>query len=212
MGNLAALSRRKQPDLLIVDRSVHGKYENYRTPEQQVPDTMVPYPWETCMSMGESWSYIPEDHYKSTNKLIHLLVDIVSKGGNFLLNIGPAPDGNLPPIAVERLQDIAIWMKANSDAIYFTRPIFPYSIENIRLTQNKDTKKIYAVYLCEENNTKLPAIISLKGLEHLKTGQITVKGSPHKALIKKGKDGYYISIPPQLQNKLPNKEAIVFCL
>ncbi len=108
---IAAMARSHNPDLLIVDRSVHGKYENYRTPEQQVPDTVLPYPWETCMSMGDSWSYVPNDRYKSTNLLIHLLVDIVSKGGNFLLNVGPAPDGTLPDTALLRMREIGAWMK-----------------------------------------------------------------------------------------------------
>ncbi|MCF0206748.1 MAG: alpha-L-fucosidase, partial [Bacteroidales bacterium] len=73
MPKIAEMARKNNPDMIIVDRSVHGKYENYQTPEQQVPDTLLPYPWETCMSMGDSWSYVSTDNYKSTNKLIHLL-------------------------------------------------------------------------------------------------------------------------------------------
>ena len=93
------MARTHQPGLLIVDRTVPGEYENYTTPEQEVPDKPLSYPWETCMTMGGSWSYVPGDKYKSAQQLIHLLVKIVSRGGNFLLNVGPGPDGDWPLVA-----------------------------------------------------------------------------------------------------------------
>ncbi len=95
MGKIATMARSHQPGLIVVDRSVHGPYENYRTPEQQIPDKPLSYPWETCMTTGSSWSYVPDDKYKSVNVLIHNLVDIVAKGGNYLLNVAPGPDGEL---------------------------------------------------------------------------------------------------------------------
>ena len=211
MPKLSAMARQYHRDMLVVDRSVHGKYENYRTPEQQVPDTVLPYPWETCMSMGHSWSYVPDDEYKSTNKLIHLLVDIVAKGGNFLLNVGPGPDGSLHPDAINRMKEIGAWMKVNDDAIYSTRPIYPYSFENLRFTQKKDGR-IFAIYLCNEAKPTLPATLRLQGFDKLKTGKISVKGSSIKATLKKDAQGYYIEVPASLQSKLPNKEAVVFCL
>ena len=80
MPRLAAMARRHQPGLIIVDRTVGGRYENYRTPEQEVPDKPLPYVWESCLTMGNPWSFKPSDKYKSTRTLIHLLVDIVRKG------------------------------------------------------------------------------------------------------------------------------------
>ncbi|HQT91892.1 MAG TPA: alpha-L-fucosidase, partial [Candidatus Kryptobacter bacterium] len=68
-------AREKQPGLIVVDRAVPGPYQDYLTPENTVPDKPLPYPWETCMPMATSWSYVPHDHYKSVNKLIHLLVE-----------------------------------------------------------------------------------------------------------------------------------------
>jgi alpha-L-fucosidase len=62
---------------------VGGDYEDYRTPEQEVPEQPLPYVWETCMTLGDQWSYRPHDRYKSTDRLVHLLVDVVAKGGNF---------------------------------------------------------------------------------------------------------------------------------
>jgi len=102
MDKLAAMARGYQPNLLIVDRTVGGKYENYRTPEQEVPQKPLDYPWESCITMGKQWSYKPDDKYKSARELIHLLVDVVAKGGNLLLNVGPQPDGQLPSPAQDR--------------------------------------------------------------------------------------------------------------
>ncbi len=99
-------ARSKQPGLIVVDRTVSGPYENYLTPENRVPENPIPYPWETCMPMAKSWSYVPNDNYKSARTLIHLLVEIVSKGGNFLLNIGPSAKGDFDETAYERLKEI----------------------------------------------------------------------------------------------------------
>ena len=150
MRRIATMAREHNRDLIIVDRSVGGRYENYKTPEQQIPDTLLPYPWETCMSMGDSWSYVENDNYKSTKQLIHMLVDIVAKGGNYLLNVGPDADGNIPQTAVERMKEIGVWMKNNGYAIYNTRPLYPYADGNKRYTQSKDGKHKYEITLIDE--------------------------------------------------------------
>lgn len=162
MPAIAKMARAKQPGLIMVDRTVHGEYENYQTPEQKVPDKPLEYPWETCMTMGEAWGYVPNDKYKSVNKLVHLLVDVVAKGGNFLLNVGPKPDGTFPDAVVERLAGIGKWMDINKEAIYATKPIAPYKHENVCYTTTKDGT-VYAIYLLDENIV-LPSKINLKGL------------------------------------------------
>ncbi|MEQ8882019.1 MAG: alpha-L-fucosidase [Cyclobacteriaceae bacterium] len=92
---------------------------DFGTPEQEIPDTGIDDDWESCMTMNRSWGYKPSDNrWKSSEQLIQNLVDIVSKGGNFLLNIGPDPLGLFPPESVERLADIGDWMDVNSEAIY----------------------------------------------------------------------------------------------
>ncbi len=138
------------PQMIIVDRSVGGRYENYRTPEKQVPDSLLPYPWETCMTMGDSWSYSPRDQYKSTRELIHMLCDVVAKGGNLLLNVGPDADGNLPAEALRRMEEIGRWLDKNGHAIYSTRPLPPYCDGNRRYTQSKDGKHRYEITLTDE--------------------------------------------------------------
>ena len=150
MPRMAAMARETNPQLLLVDRSVGGRYENYRTPEQQVPDTLLPYPWETCMTLGGSWSYSPTDQYKSTRQVIHLLCDIVAKGGNLLLNVGPDADGNLPAEAVQRMEEVGEWLHKNSHAIYGTRPLYPYSDGPVRYTQSKDGRHQYAITLIDD--------------------------------------------------------------
>ncbi len=139
MDALAAIARADNPDLIIV-----------------VPDTLLPYPWETCMTMGDSWSYVPSDHYKSTTQLIHMLADVVAKGGNLLLNVGPDAQGNLPPQALERMEQIGVWLSANGRAIYATRPLYPYCHGNVRFTQSKDGNHRYAICLLDEPVFELP--------------------------------------------------------
>ena len=160
MPNISKMARAKQPGLIMVDRTVHGEYENYQTPEQKVPEKPLAYPWETCMTMGNAWGYVPNDNYKSTHTLIHLLVDIVAKGGNFLLNIGPKPDGTLPEPALQRLTEMGAWMDINKEAIYATQPIAPYKTDNVCFTKSK-TGMIYALYLLDEQ-TVIPSKIIIK--------------------------------------------------
>ncbi|MPL98907.1 hypothetical protein SDC9_45119 [bioreactor metagenome] len=210
MPKIASMARENNSDLLIVDRSVHGKYENYRTPEQEVPDKPLNYPWETCMTMGDSWSYVPNDNYKSTNKLIHLLVDIVSKGGNFLLNVAPDANGELPIAAIERMKEIGSWLDINGEAIYETRPISPYKDNNLCFTQNK-IGKIYGIYLLDEGNN-LPEYIEFNFPNEIKTGNIKIKGTNIKAKLIKQVKGYKIIIPKKLKENQPSQHAVVFCL
>jgi alpha-L-fucosidase len=95
---------------------------DFCTPEQEVPATGFPgVDWETCMTMNDSWGYKASDsNFKSASQIVRTLCDIASKGGNFLLNIGPKPDGTIPQESIDRLQAVGRWMDLNSDAIYGT--------------------------------------------------------------------------------------------
>ncbi|MCE2882011.1 MAG: alpha-L-fucosidase, partial [Planctomycetaceae bacterium] len=102
-----------------------GDYRgDYGTPEQQIPATGLPagVDWETCMTMNDTWGFKKHDHnWKSTEDLVRKLVDIASKGGNFLLNVGPTGEGEIPAPSVERLEAMGRWMKVNSRAVYGTQ-------------------------------------------------------------------------------------------
>ena len=115
--------------------------------------------------MATSWSYVKTDRYKSVRELVHLLVDVVAKGGNLLLNIGPSPEGEWAPDAYDRLKGMAAWMKVNSEAIYETRTVAPYKEGKVCLTKKKDGGAVYAVYLPGKDENRPPQSISLKSLQ-----------------------------------------------
>jgi alpha-L-fucosidase len=126
--------RSLQPNIIINNRVGAGRSgmegfttdgafgADFGTPEQQIPATGLPgVDWETCMTMNDHWGYNKNDHHwKSAEELLHNLADIASKGGNFLLNIGPTAEGVFPPESIDRLHAIGDWMKVNGEAIYGT--------------------------------------------------------------------------------------------
>ncbi|HEY3394193.1 MAG TPA: alpha-L-fucosidase [Lacipirellulaceae bacterium] len=110
------------PKLIVNNRLVRPTPKgDFDTPEQRIPGTGIEGDWETCMTMNRTWGYKFYDHdWKSAETLITNLIDIASKGGNFLLNIGPKSDGTIPHESIDRLQAIGRWMKINGEAIYGT--------------------------------------------------------------------------------------------
>ncbi|HMH23717.1 MAG TPA: family 20 glycosylhydrolase, partial [Puia sp.] len=215
MARIAKMARSHQPGLIVVDRSVAGEYENYTTPEQQIPAHPLSDPWESCLTMGDSWSYVPHDHYKTTTELIHLLVKIVSRGGNFLLNVGPSPEGDWDDTAYSRLKEIGAWMKVNGEGIYNSHPITPYSSGDVYLTQSKDSTKIYAFYIGGQKDIILPSELVIDGLVLKTTSRIGIMDG--KAGNGTGKGGLkwrqdkkklIIAIPAAWQNKVIAAHAL----
>jgi alpha-L-fucosidase len=176
MAKIAAMARGHQPGLIIADRTVGGRYENYRTPEQQIPDAPLDGPWETCMTMAGQWSYNPDDVYKPARDIIRMLVEVASKGGNYLLNIGPSPEGELPPESLKRLEEIGAWMKVNGRAIYGTRPVAPYGEGKVRYTSLKDGT-VFAFYMADEGEDAPPAAVTLTSLRPKTGSKVSMLGS-----------------------------------
>jgi len=133
-----------QPGIITNNRLGGGFPGDTDTPEQEIPATGMPgRDWETCMTMNDTWGYKSyDDHWKSTETLIRNLVDIASKGGNYLLNVGPTAEGVIPQPSVDRLREIGQWMKANGEAIYATSPS-PFK----RLAWGRCTQKPGRLYL-----------------------------------------------------------------
>ncbi len=210
MAKIAAEARAKQPGLIVVDRTVTGQYENYTTPEQQVPDTPLDHPWESCITMGNSWSYVPGDHYKSANEIVTLLVKIVSRGGNLLMNIGPGPDGDWDPVAYSRLKQIGDWIKINGEGIYESNAVAPYSEGNTYYTRTG--KSVYAFVLAEKDKDEvvLPSTISLHLKNQGKVKKISLLGINQKIKYTVGDGVINIKVPASLQNQNGLNQAAVF--
>jgi len=158
MPHIAEMARTAQPGILIVDRTVHGPYENYQTPEQKIPEQQLDYPWETCMTLANNWGYVPNDKFKPSSRIIRSLIEVVAKGGSLLLGIGPKPDGTLPDEAVLRMKEIGDWMTKNGEAIYNTRSTKYFQDGNTWFTQNKQQGKMYAL-VCLKENEPVPASV-----------------------------------------------------
>ncbi len=128
-----------RPGLITNNRLGGGYRGDLETPEQRIPATGLDYDWETCMTMNGTWGFKSYDHnWKSTEVLIRNLVDIVSKGGNYLLNVGPTSLGEIPEPSIQRLKEVGQWMDVNSESIYGTTAS-PFT----KLTWGRCTKKTY---------------------------------------------------------------------
>lgn len=120
-ADLLAPLLKLQPGIITNNRLGGGYRGDTETPENKVPATGYPRDWEACMTMNDTWGFKSyDDNWKSGETLIRTLVDIASKGGNYLLNVGPTAQGRIPAPSLERLQQVGAWMKQNSESIYAT--------------------------------------------------------------------------------------------
>jgi len=210
MPKIAAMARTTQPGLIVVDRTVSGPYENYTTPEQEVPAAPLSHPWETCMTMGNSWSYVPGDHYKSSQQIVQLLIKVVSRGGNFLMNIGPGPDGDWDPEAYKRLADIGKWIKINGEGIYSSKAVAPYSSGDVFFTQTNGGSNEYAFLLAKNNNVALQPVIKITTGNDKKVKSVTLLGVKQKLKWKQEGGDISVTIPQSLQSNSGLQYAAAF--
>ncbi|HYJ65418.1 MAG TPA: alpha-L-fucosidase, partial [Parafilimonas sp.] len=168
--------------------------------------------WESCITMGNSWSYVPTDKYKSTNQLIHMLARIISRGGNLLLNIGPSPEGDWSDTAYSRLLEIGKWMQVHGEAVYNTIPLAPYQNDNVVYLQSKDRQQIYVYVLSDDNTDKvaLPTTLKLDSITLNKKNKVILLDNPSIKISQKTVDGISTLIIPQMNLKNSFKYAAVF--
>lgn len=158
MDKIAAMARRKQPGLIMVDRTVKGEFENYQTPEEEIPETQLDIPWETCLSMN-GWGWRHEGEYKSAKKIIATLIEVIAKGGNLLLGVGPTPEGIIDDEATERILSVGQWLDKNGKAVYATVSAKHYNDGNVWFTMDKNQRTMYAFYALPENEKEVPEVI-----------------------------------------------------
>jgi alpha-L-fucosidase len=136
---LRELAWQLQPELIVT----RGEME---TPEQKTPDEPMPGPWEACYTLGTQWQFKPSnEEYKSGTQLIEMLIEIRAKGGNFLLNVGPQPDGIIPFEQDRRIREMALWLFINREAIYEIRPWHVIREGDIWFTKDKNSDTVYAI-------------------------------------------------------------------
>ncbi len=201
-----AMARELKPDILINDR--HFTREDLVTPEQRIPPTGMldengePMLWEACITMTSHWwGYDKHEKvYKTPEFLIRMLVDIVSKGGNLLLNIGPKPDGTIQKEFVDRLVAIGKWMDKYSEAIYGTTAS-PFNLLPFygRVTTKGDRLYVHVFEWPGDLTVRLP---NLKN--EVKRAYVLAKGEPALACVRDGAD-WVITLP----KKAPDKSASV---
>ncbi|RMD86870.1 MAG: alpha-L-fucosidase, partial [Calditrichaeota bacterium] len=205
LGELVQKARQKKPDLIVVDRAVEGLYQNYLTPENTIPDSIINVPWESCIISGGGWSWVPKAKYKSAEEVIKILINIVSKGGNLLLNIAPRPDGEWDEEAYALLSEVGRWLKINGEAIYATRAWHTFKQGNVWFTRKKDDSAIYALVTDE-----MPKAIKIENLKIINNTKINMLGSTLELPWKYAGTGIEISIPEQLRKNPPCKFAWAF--
>jgi alpha-L-fucosidase len=209
MPKIASMARLAQPGLLIVDRTVHGPYENYRTPEQRIPETKLDYPWESCITLGNAWGYVPRDEYKSSATVIHTLVEIVAKGGNMLLGVGPLPDGTFSQQQVQRLQEIGSWLRSNGQAIYNTRTTENFKDGTTYFTQSKESKTRYAIFLVDEKQN-IPLTLEWKGNPPRTGSKVVFLANGTNVKWKKANGKTIITLPSSVLKDFKSYPALAF--
>ncbi|ANW96658.1 alpha-L-fucosidase [Wenyingzhuangia fucanilytica] len=156
-----------------------------QTPEQKIPDGPMPGPWETCMTMGTQWAYKPTNEtYKDGGDLIKKLIEIRAKGGNFLMNVGPKPNGEIPIEQEERLREIALWMYVNNEGVKNVRTV-PSIIKegDLWFTKSKNENTAYVFITNQQHWFKgFRRNFILKYIKSTKDTKISVLGQNDKVV------------------------------
>lgn len=192
-----AAALKPYPNLITNDRLGGGYEGDLETPEQYIPATGIPYKnWESCMTMNGTWGFKKNDNnWKTTQTLIRNLIDIASKGGNYLLNVGPTDEGLIPQQSIERLQQMGTWLKVNGDAIYGSKAS-PFAYLSWGRATTK-TNKLY-LYIFDyptDGKIKIPLTVGIAKAYLLSNPSSIIKTST--------KDKYtYLELPLTAPDKI----------
>lgn len=207
---MSKMVKNLQPNVITNDRLDRKIGGDFKTPEQKIPNLaeLDGKDWETCMTMNNTWGYRTADHnWKPTEVLIRNTIDIASKGGNFLLNVGPKPDGTFPEESVIRLKEMGMWMKKYGAAIYgsHTNPIAYPDWGRITAKNDENSTTLYlSVFNWPSNGT-----LKLEGLNN-KAISASLLGENGKLKLKQGDDG--VLEITALPNQAPDKIASVIAV
>jgi alpha-L-fucosidase len=175
---------------------------DYGTPEQEIPATGFGpgVYWESCMTMNDHWGYNQHDqNFKSTSELVHNLIDCASKGGNYLLNVGPTSEGLFPAASVERLKQIGEWMHANSESIYATEagPLghLPWGRCTQKTQGSRTTLYLHVFDWPSDGKLVVPGLLSTPN-----SARLLVSGQ--KLHSSKTADGIVIEVPQEAPDKI----------
>jgi alpha-L-fucosidase len=159
-----------QPNIVVT----RGAME---TPEQRLPGQPLPGPWEACFTMGDQWQYRPtHEHYKTGTQLINMLIETRAKGGNLLLNIGPHPEGFIPPEQERLLREMALWNFINREAIFDIRPWHVTNEGDIWFTQARNADTVYAIVTGDPWPWETWRTFTLKSVRATPESQIEIVG------------------------------------
>ncbi|MCG9792854.1 alpha-L-fucosidase [Flavobacterium algicola] len=178
----------------IVNQRIGNRLGDYAVKEQKIPGNGEPDPWETCMTLNGAWGYHKTDtNWKSSDSLVHSLIDIASKGGNLLLNVGPTGEGIIPALSVSRLGEVGDWLKVNGEAIYGTTSSPFGKMDWGRCTkkeENGNTILYFSVFERPVNGK----IVLPKFSNEIKKVSLLANGKVLKKESKK--EGVVVEIPP----------------
>ncbi len=198
-----------RPGIIHNNRLGGGYKGDTETPEQFVPATGYPgRDWETCMTMNDTWGFKSyDDHWKSTATLIRNLVDIASKGGNYLLNVGPTSEGVIPAASAQRLEEIGKWMKVNGVSIYGTGASPFNRLPWGRCTQQPDTDG--ATLYLHVFNWPQDGKLVVPGLKN-DVANAYVLGDPAKKSLtfERGEKGVTLAVPPAAPDPISSTIAL----
>ena len=195
MDAMAKKVRKTNPDLLIVDRMMGGRHENYVTPERKIPAaSQIPSKaWESNIPLANNWGYVPNDHYKSSREIIVNVIDVVAKGGNIILGFGPDGDGQTPSQSIKIVTDLGNWMQQNSEGIYNTRAM-AYQVDDRKWYLTRKNNTIYAYHPFENKLTPTITIPKIE-LENNKIKSIQTLDKGEVVNFETNEQGYIITLP-----------------